>query len=288
MTRICNFPISDNKSCTQPVADDRPNCGRHGINLSADQIAQIAQDATTYEKNGELHLWDTAPDGPYCLLHRGPHSTADHDLTNCLIEPVRLTDRHMKLHNDNGPAVIEPDGEQLWYQHGKLHRTDGPAVIRDADGERFMRWMDYDRDEGWPNPELIPYGDKEWWVDGKLHREDGPAVIAAYSDDDTGGLEIWYQNGVLHREGGPAFIVMKDESQSDSERQWWVHGKLHRDDGPAVTDGAGVQYWYQYGELHRDDGPAVTESDGARKWYWHGEEVTEEEHAKLRARFLGV
>jgi hypothetical protein len=37
--------------------------------------------------------------------------------------------RNGKLHRDDGPAVIKPDGTQEWYKEGKLHRDDGPAVI---------------------------------------------------------------------------------------------------------------------------------------------------------------
>ncbi len=31
MSRICNFPISKSKRCKQPVADGKPDCGRHKI-----------------------------------------------------------------------------------------------------------------------------------------------------------------------------------------------------------------------------------------------------------------
>jgi len=68
-----------------------------------------------------------------------------------------------KEHREDGPAVIYPDGYQVWYKEGLIHREDGPAIIR-ADGRR------------------------EWYKDGKLHREDGPAVI--YTD----GRQYWYKN----------------------------------------------------------------------------------------------
>lgn len=38
-----------------------------------------------------------------------------------------------KLHREDGPAVIHPDGTQVWCQLDKLHRIDGPAVTR-SDG----------------------------------------------------------------------------------------------------------------------------------------------------------
>jgi len=33
-----------------------------------------------------------------------------------------------KLHRENGPAQIYPDGAQHWYRNGELHLEDGPAV----------------------------------------------------------------------------------------------------------------------------------------------------------------
>jgi hypothetical protein len=33
-----------------------------------------------------------------------------------------------QLHRLDGPAVINPDGNQLWYHNGKLHRENGPAA----------------------------------------------------------------------------------------------------------------------------------------------------------------
>ncbi len=57
-----------------------------------------------------------------------------------------------KLHRDNGPAIIYPDGEQKWYQNGNLHRDDGPAIIH-SDGTQ--KWYHYD----------------------KQHKDDGHAVI---------------------------------------------------------------------------------------------------------------
>ena len=33
-----------------------------------------------------------------------------------------------KIHNEHGPAIIEPSGNKWWVINGKTHRTDGPAV----------------------------------------------------------------------------------------------------------------------------------------------------------------
>jgi len=42
-----------------------------------------------------------------------------------------------KLHREDGPAAIDPNGTKRWYLNGKRHREDGPAEIH-ADGSK--RW----------------------------------------------------------------------------------------------------------------------------------------------------
>jgi hypothetical protein len=69
-----------------------------------------------------------------------------------------------RLHRDDGPAAIYPDGTQCWYQDGGLHRGDGPAII-------------------------YPDGTQYWCRNGKRHRDNGPAII--YPD----GTQEWYRAG---------------------------------------------------------------------------------------------
>jgi len=59
---------------------------------------------------------------------------------------IRYFDEKNKLHREDGPAVIYPDGYQKWYYNNKLHRFGGPAVI-------------------------YPDGRKEWWLNGKKIRK---------------------------------------------------------------------------------------------------------------------
>jgi len=33
-----------------------------------------------------------------------------------------------KLHREDGPTTISPDGSEQWYLYGKLHRENGPAM----------------------------------------------------------------------------------------------------------------------------------------------------------------
>ena len=96
----------------------------------------------------------------------------------------RLSDG--RLHRTDGPAVITPDGHQLWFIEGRPHRTDGPAYI-------------------WSN------GGQEWWVDGQLHRTDGPAVIRA------GGRQYWF---IEDRH------LTEQEFELYRFRKWAVEGEL--------------------------------------------------------------
>ena len=51
---------------------------------------------------------------------------------------TRLWYQHGKLHRDNDqPATIWADGVQEWYQHGRKHRIRGPAVINTDGSEEF-------------------------------------------------------------------------------------------------------------------------------------------------------
>ena len=148
------------------------------------------------------------------------------------------------FHREDGPAIIEANGNKFWYINGEFHREDGPARI-------------------------FKNGREEWWLNGKLHREDGPAKID-YQDN-----EYWYLNGEPHREDGPAFIGY------DNTKLWIQNGLLHRIDGPAVETHWGkmlcikdiVIYrdgqieWWLNGQKHRIDGPAVEYPNG-EKQYW--------------------
>ena len=51
-------------------------------------------------------------------------------------ERYEIRDRNGQLHRDNGPAVIYPDGTQLWYRNGKRHRDDGPSAVY-PDGTQY-------------------------------------------------------------------------------------------------------------------------------------------------------
>jgi hypothetical protein len=39
-------------------------------------------------------------------------------------------------HREDGPAIVYPDGTQLWYRNGQRHRDDGPSEVF-PDGKQF-------------------------------------------------------------------------------------------------------------------------------------------------------
>ncbi len=176
MTRICNFPISETKRCRQPVTGNRPNCGKHGCDLSAQQLGP---NPTVYRRGGELHVWTGRPVGLYCMIHRiSIYQTAVRSIAKpyCRDVTTRLDLHVTSRHRDDMPTRVGPGGTQFWYSNGELHRDNGPAMI-------------------------CPDGTQKWYHRDTLHREDGPAVIKA------NGAQYWYQHGRLHREDGPAMIM---------------------------------------------------------------------------------
>ena len=97
-----------------------------------------------------------------------------------------------ELHNDNGPAVIDPNGDTEWRINGELHNENGPAVI-------------------------TINGDQHWYLNGKRHRIGGPAIIL------INGNKWWYKEGKIHRDDGPAMVMMNGKTE------WWKEGKRFND-----------------------------------------------------------
>ncbi len=69
-----------------------------------------------------------------------------------------------KFHREDGPAVVNGQGDKWWFRNNLLHREDGPAVEHAS-------------------------GSKWWYQNGQLHRTDGPAYQGA------DGTNAWYING---------------------------------------------------------------------------------------------
>jgi hypothetical protein len=92
------------------------------------------------------------------------------------------------LHRDGGPAIIHPDGTQIWMCRGTLHRDgDEPAITRPNGAKHYYKHGERHRNG---SPAVMEHFKTEWWANDKLHRDDGPAVIFFGE-----GPDQWWVNG---------------------------------------------------------------------------------------------
>lgn len=78
--------------------------------------------------------------------------------------------REGRLHREDGPALVCPNGTEYWYLNGRKHRADGPAVVYPS-GQREW-WRD-----GFKYHLELPDNSHFYYNrDGRRHREDGPAI----------------------------------------------------------------------------------------------------------------
>ena len=117
-----------------------------------------------------------------------------------------------KVHRDDGPAMIYPDGSQMWYKNDLRHREDGPAVIR-SDGYQA------------------------WYRNGNRHREDGPAMT------NPNGEERWFRNGMMHRVNGPA-VTYPNGTQG-----WYMHGNHFEPLIPMLLSAGAYSPWHAQPEV---------------------------------------
>ena len=107
-------------------------------------------------------------------------------------------DQDGKLHCDDGPAWIHPNGVVKYYKHGKQHRDDGPAEISTMMAGNLI---------------MI------WYKDDKQHRDDGPCLVAITKE--SGGFVFYIlfkDHGVHHNKNGPAVINLKVQVEDDLKR----------------------------------------------------------------------
>ncbi len=97
-----------------------------------------------------------------------------------------------KLHREDGPAYITPNGSQVWKINDVLHRKGGPAVIINDGVYITLKWYQFGRLSRFDGPAYIKKWigesglhhtiEEKWYKDGKLHRFDGPAVTSGLFD----------------------------------------------------------------------------------------------------------
>ena len=96
-----------------------------------------------------------------------------------------------KFHRVGGPAITYAGGSKEWLQHGKLHNEDGPAITCPSGEEAY--YID-DKESRLDGPAVIREdGTLEWLIDGIRHNEEGPAIVW------PNGCRDYYINGVFIR-----------------------------------------------------------------------------------------
>ncbi len=105
--------------------------------------------------------------------------------------------------------VVTKDDTRWINSYGELHREDGPAII-DLNGNKYWFLHGIKR-----RAEYIS-GGRAWYLGEELHRIDGPAFVWANGD------EGWYRNGLRHRSNGPA---VSTRFKGKTHYEWWLNGK---------------------------------------------------------------
>ena len=206
------------------------------------------------------------------------------------------------LHNEDGPAVIYPNGTVSFYINGRRVDEYKPGFgcfnpkSREEALERLNRKeRPYSRElyladinKRWPEMKngliVTEKGTKVYYKDDMVHNEDGPAAIfksgtigyyiegKRHREDGPAviypnGITVYYIEGKKHREDGPAIIY------PNGTVEYWINGKKHREDGPAVIYSSGTVEYYIEDKLHREDGPAVIYPNGVAVYYINGGRV---------------
>lgn len=123
--------------------------------------------------------------------------------------------------HENGRLVL-PNGVQTNWKKKLLHNEDGPAVVYpNGYGFEYYRKGKLHRDDDLPAVQLDSRQEYHWW--GKLHRIDGPAI-----EDKDRNIQVWAQTGLKHRYEAPAII-----HEPAGYIGYWDNGVRHRVDGPA-------------------------------------------------------
>jgi hypothetical protein len=91
-----------------------------------------------------------------------------------------------QLHREDGPAIINTNGDKLWYLNDLLHREDGPAIERVNESKHWFLHGECHRADG-PATEYKDH--TRYYLYNKLHRTDGPAVEWS---NNSNSYQVWY------------------------------------------------------------------------------------------------
>ena len=167
-----------------------------------------------------------------------------------------------ELHREDGPAIIDVNGNQSWYRNGLLHRLWLPAYIN-VDGSLYEYYF-YGKLHRTDGPARKVFNEDEWWLNGVKYpteRQYKRVLESCKVSDD--GCIIYYKNKKIHRDDN------KPAKYDENGAKWYFqNGLLHRDNGPAIEFLNGYEAWFQNGKRHRTDGPAINNVEMNYFEYW--------------------
>lgn len=81
---------------------------------------------------------------------------------------IKVYIKDCRLHREDGPARIWPNGREEWYVHGMRHREGGPAYIETE--ECYKSWYHYGKRHRIDGPAIMDVDNRfEWWLCGKRY-----------------------------------------------------------------------------------------------------------------------
>jgi len=205
----------------------------------------------------------------------------------------------------DGPAVVDENGIQYWYNNGSLHRWDGPAIVNPKNhkedlfyihgrqystedlykkkiAELKQQELDYfNKNKGNGPADALAKAEKqsgkkssdEEWKEfsSKLFPPKSVTPSKKYTNAEYEKMsydEIYseYKNGDKDEDGNKYYI-----SGITGKKAWYnATGAPNKPIGPTFVHADGKMEFFKNGMRHRIDGPAVIESNGKKLYYING------------------
>lgn len=119
------------------------------IQRSLEQLVELKQEELAILRART----DTSPVVNLRKWYGAPKVVSDDDKAYVMPDGTKhWIDDRGRFHRCGGPAIIFPNGTEMWYHHGRQHREGAPAVVH-ADGS-VEYWVDGVKQPG--PPEVAP------------------------------------------------------------------------------------------------------------------------------------
>lgn len=172
----------------------------------------------------------------------------------------------IRRHREDGPALIDKEGNKYWWQNDKKHRLDGPAIeFHDGKVEYWIDDVHYSKESYLKKIEELKTMFKPKTTKPKdiLALEKAGIGIPCFVDEIDVPDDF---AGCCYIEEYQAYYWL-DECQ-----------ERHRLDGPAIVCDDGRKEWHVHDLLHRIDGPAIERADGVKEYWINGTKFSEEKY----------